>query len=74
MVRPGRDRLAGEVEVDETYVGGVEPRAGRRHLGNKALVVVAAKLDRKGIGRIRLRRVAGTPRPSLRAVSMLSRR
>ena len=41
MVRPGRDRLAGEVEVDETYVGGVEPRGGRRHLGNKALVVVA---------------------------------
>ncbi len=24
MVRPGRDRLDGEVEVDETYVGGVE--------------------------------------------------
>jgi hypothetical protein len=24
MVRPGLDRLAGEVEMDETYVGGVE--------------------------------------------------
>ena len=23
MVRPGRDRLTGTVEVDETYVGGV---------------------------------------------------
>ncbi len=62
MVRPGRDRLAGEVEVDETYVGGVEPRGGRRHL-----VVVAAQLDGKGIGRIRLRRVADASSRSLHA-------
>lgn len=57
MVRPGRDRLTGEVEVDETYVGGVEPGGGRRHLGNQALVAVAAQVDREGIGRIRLRRI-----------------
>ena len=32
MVRPGRERLFGRVEVDESYVGGEEPsvRAGRR--------------------------------------------
>ena len=29
MVRPGRERLLGEVEVDETYVGGEEPRRAR---------------------------------------------
>lgn len=28
MVRPGRDRLSGEIEVDETYVGG--PEEGKR--------------------------------------------
>ena len=28
MVRPGRDRLAGEIEADETYVGG--PEEGKR--------------------------------------------
>lgn len=57
MVRPGRDRLTGEVEVDETLVGGVEKGGGRRHLGNKALVVIAAQADGAGIGRIRMRRI-----------------
>ena len=58
MVRPGRDRLAGRVEVDETYVGGVDAGGGRRHLGNKALVAIAAQVDGKGIGRVRLSRIS----------------
>ena len=58
MVRPGRDRLAGRVEVDETYVGGVDAGGGRRHLGNKALVAIAAHVDGKGIGRVRLSRIS----------------
>ena len=57
MVRPGWDRLGGQVEVDETYVGGVEAGGGHRHLGSKALVAIAAQIDGKGIGRIRLRRI-----------------
>lgn len=65
MVRPGRDRLAGQVEVDETFVGGVEPGGGRRHLGNKALVAVAAQVDGQGIGRIRLRRIQDASSKSL---------
>ena len=65
MVRPGRDRLTGEVEVDETYVGGLERGGGRRHLGNKALVAVAAQLDGKRIGRIRLRRIPDASSRSL---------
>ena len=57
MVRPGWDRLGGQVEVDETYLGAVEAGAGSRHLRSKALVAIAAQIDGKGIGRIRLRRI-----------------
>lgn len=65
MVRPGRDRLAGAVEVGETYVGGL--RKGRRGRGSegKALVVIAAQKDGEKIGRIRLARVADASAPSL---------
>jgi transposase-like protein len=56
MVRPGRDRLADEVEVDETIIGGVEEGGGGRHLGpRKALVAIAAEAKgQRAIGRIRL--------------------
>ena len=61
MVRPGRDRLAGRVEVDETYIGGVnEGQKGRPRPGasRKVLVVIAAEEDGQGIGRIRMRQIA----------------
>ncbi len=55
MVRPGRDRLAGTVEMDETYVGGEKPgKRGRGAIG-KALVAVAVQdKGKEGMGRIRL--------------------
>jgi transposase-like protein len=65
MVRPGRDLLSGEVEVDETFVGGVEEGGGRRHVGKKALVVVAAEVRGRGTGRIRLGRVQDSSPASL---------
>jgi transposase-like protein len=65
MVRPGRDRLQGVVEVDEIFIGG--PRPGKRGRGaqGKVLVVVAAQQAAKGIGRIRLTRVADASASSL---------
>ena len=65
MVRPGRERLSGVVEVDEIYVGG--ERRGRRGRGadRKTLVVVAAEAKGPGTGRIRMRCVADASRKSL---------
>lgn len=55
MVRPGRNRLAGLVEVDESYVGGGKPGQRGRGAAGKALVMVAVE-DKgdEGIGRIRM--------------------
>jgi hypothetical protein len=55
MVRPDRDRLAGWVEVDETYLGGLEEGAAGRGVEDKALIMIAAQADGKRIGRIRMR-------------------
>jgi transposase-like protein len=57
MVRIGRERLSGWVEVDETYIGGQEEWPVGRRKGNKILVVIAAEVDGPGIGRIRLRAI-----------------
>jgi transposase-like protein len=53
MVFPGRDKLSGDVEVDETLVGG--KKSGKRGRGSegKTLVVIAIELKEKGTGRVR---------------------
>jgi transposase-like protein len=58
MVRAERERLSGEVEVDEMYVGGVE-HGGKRGRGtSKCIVVIAVEVKSpKGFGRIRMRHV-----------------
>jgi transposase-like protein len=65
MVRPGRDRLTGRVEVDETYLGGEKPGKRGRGAVGKVLIVVAAQEDGEGIGRIRMRRVQDASASSL---------
>ena len=40
MVRPGRDKLSGRVEVDETLVGGETPGRKGRGVPSQALVVI----------------------------------
>lgn len=57
MVRPGRDRLNGTVEVEETYLGGLEEGVAGRETAKKALIAVAAEEDGNGIGRIRLKHI-----------------
>jgi len=65
MVRPGRDRLSGVVEVDETYWGGQEEGVIGRLTHDKALIAVAAEEDGRGLGRIRLRRIADLTKATL---------
>lgn len=65
MVRPGRDRLSGTVEVDEVYIGGQRPGKRGRGAAGKALVLIAAQVDGSKIGRIRLARVADASAPAL---------
>ena len=55
MIRPGRDRLSGTVEVDETFIGGPKPGKRGRGAAGKVLVLVGVEdKGAKGIGRIRL--------------------
>jgi|SRR5579863_5008689 len=61
MVKPGRDRLAGSVEVDEKYLGGLESGGLEedkqvRQTEKKALIAVAAQEEGRSIGCIRMRR------------------
>lgn len=59
MVRPGRERLHGTVEVDETYFGGQKRGVGGRHARYKDIIAIAVELHQpRGFGRVRLRRVA----------------
>jgi transposase-like protein len=67
MVRPGRERLSGRVEVDESYVGGLEEGAHGRGTAKKAIVAIAAEEDGKGTGRIRMRRIASASAKELHA-------
>lgn len=64
MVRPGRDKLHGRVEVDETFVGGEDPEQGV-WVEHKAAVIIAAEEDGPGIGRIRLATIPAPTKKSL---------
>lgn len=65
MVRPGRDQLTGEVEVDEKYVGGVGKIRGRG-AERKTIVAIAAEARGRGPGRIRMAKIPDLSAPTLR--------
>ncbi len=67
LVRPGRDRLTGTVEVDETFMGGEETglRGGRAE-GKKSLAGVAVEVRQpRGYGRCRMEILPDAPACSL---------
>ncbi len=67
LVRPGRDRLSGTVEVDETCLGGQVPGLrGGRAKGKKVLTGIAVEVkEPRGIGRCRMAILAGGSSASL---------
>ena len=67
LVRPGRGRLAGTVEVDETFIGGEEHGLrGGRQPGKKVLTGIAVEIgEPKGIGRCRMAVLADASGASL---------
>lgn len=55
LVTPGRDRLGGRVEVDEAWIGGLDPGTHGRQSGSKTLVGVAVETGPGSrLGRARL--------------------
>jgi transposase-like protein len=64
MVRPGRELLKGQVEVDESYLAITDRQnpissIGRKSNTTKVQIAIAVEtLQPKGFGRIRLRRIA----------------
>jgi len=68
MVRPEREKLKGRVEVDETFVGGLEKGVTGRETAKKSIVIVAVEYRKpKGAGRVRMARIPDTKKATLQA-------
>jgi len=65
MVRPGREKLAGTVQVDETFIGGEKPGKRGRGAEGKTLVLIVAQENGKAVGRIRLVKIPDASSKSL---------
>lgn len=66
MVRTERELLSGEVEVDETLVGGIEHGGKPGRGAKKCVVVIAVEVrEPKGFGRVRMRYVPDASGDSL---------
>lgn len=66
MIRIGRERLVGRVEVDEAYVGGQKEGTRGRGAEGKTLVLVAVEgYTKKKLGRVRFRCVEAINRDTV---------
>ena len=68
MVTPGRDKLSGVIEIDETLIGGEQPGKRGRGAVGKSLVAIAVETTDSVIGRIRLERIEDASSDSLDCV------
>lgn len=66
MVRTGRERLSGLVEVDEVFIGGIKPgKRGRGACGKVLILVAVENKEESGIGRIRITIISDATSTSL---------
>lgn len=65
MIRPGRDRLSGTVEVDETYIGSEEEGAKGRKIVKNTLIAIAVEVEVGKLGRVRFRQIPDASADSL---------
>lgn len=65
MVRSEREPLQGEVEVDETLVGGVDHGGKPGRGARRCVVVIAVEVKPEGFGRVRMRHVPDASGASL---------
>jgi hypothetical protein len=66
MTQTSRARLSGDVEIDETFVGGRDVGVGGRVKGRKQVVIIACEsLSATRMGRIRARRLVDSSSLSL---------
>lgn len=66
MVRAERGQLAGNVEIDETLIGGIEHGGKRGRGSSKNIVVIAVEIKHpKGFGRVRMRHIPDASGSSL---------
>lgn len=67
MVRPGRERLSGDVEADESFFGGVKPGKRGRGAAGKVLVAIAIEQHSpRGFGRARMQVIPDATAVTLR--------
>jgi transposase-like protein len=67
MVRIGRERLSGVVEVDEVFLGGVKPgKRGRGALGKVLILIAVEDKGKDGFGRIRITLIEDASAPTLK--------
>ena len=64
-VHPGREKLHGEVEIDDTYVGGKEEGVVGRQVQTKTPVVAAVEVRGRASSRLRLRALGDVSAASL---------
>lgn len=64
-IRPNREKLSGNVEVDETYIGGKEEQHQGRGSQTKVKVVIGVEIEEKSLGRTRMQVIDDCTKKSL---------